>query len=128
MLSLGMKNEVARAVDGTNTAKAMGSGALDVFATPAMVALMEYTAYKSVEPFLEENQGTVGAMIEARHLSATPVGMAVVCKSELIEIERTRLRFEIEVSDSAGVVGTAVHDRFIIDNDRFMEKCLQKLK
>ncbi|MEG1017548.1 MAG: thioesterase, partial [Oscillospiraceae bacterium] len=59
MLSLGMKNEVARAVDGTNTAKAMGSGALDVFATPAMVALMEYTAYKSVEPFLEENQGTV---------------------------------------------------------------------
>ncbi|MEG0912930.1 MAG: thioesterase family protein [Oscillospiraceae bacterium] len=128
MLSLGMKNEVARAVDGTNTAKAMGSGALDVFATPAMVALMEYTAYKSVEPFLEENQGTVGAMIEARHLSATPVGMAVVCKSELIEIDRKRLRFEIEVSDSAGVVGTAVHDRFIIDNDRFMEKCLQKLK
>ncbi|MEG1984687.1 MAG: thioesterase family protein [Oscillospiraceae bacterium] len=128
MLSLGMKNEVARVVDGTNTAKAMGSGALDVFATPAMVALMEYTAYKSVEPFLEENQGTVGAMIEARHLSATPVGMAVVCKSELIEIDRKRLRFEIEVSDSAGVVGTAVHDRFIIDNDRFMEKCLQKLK
>ncbi len=126
-LSVGMKHEEVRRVTPEQTAAAMGSGGLEVYATPAMIALMEYTAYSAAAPCLEAGRGTVGTYIEAKHLAATPVGAEVRCTCELIEIDRRRLRFRIEVRDAAGVVGTAVHDRFIVDNAPFMEKCAGRL-
>lgn len=109
------------------TAKVMGSGKLDVYATPCMIALMENTASNSVESCLNEGQGTVGTAIHVSHVSATPVGMQVNCETKLIEVDRKRLVFEVKAYDEAGLIGEGQHERFIIDNERFMNKTMSKM-
>ena len=108
------------------TAQAKGSGTLPVFATPAMIALMENTAYKSVADELEEGAGTVGTLMNVKHVAATPVGMEVTCETKLIEVDRKRLVFEVKAYDAAGVIGEGTHERFIIDNERFLAKAEAK--
>ncbi len=108
------------------TAQAMGSGTLLVFATPAMIALMENTAYKSVADELEEGAGTVGTLMNVKHVAATPVGMEVTCETKLVEVDRKRLVFEVKAYDAAGVIGEGTHERFIIDNERFLAKAEAK--
>lgn len=114
-------------VNETNTAEALGSGSLAVFATPAMIALMEKTARLSVAPFLEDWQSTVGTLVNVKHLSASPVGMKITCRTELKEIDRRRLVFHVECSDEAGIIGEGEHERFIIDEAKFMAKTEAKL-
>jgi len=109
------------------TAKAMGSGELNVFATPAMIALMENTAYTSIADQLEPGQGTVGTLMNVKHVAATPVGMKVVCETKLIEIDRRRLVFEVKASDEAGLIGEGTHERFIVDNTKFQARTDAKL-
>ena len=109
------------------TAKHLGSGELAVFATPCMIALMENTAYRSVQPCLEPGQGTVGTLLNVKHLAATPVGMEVRCETKLIEIDRKRLVFEVKAFDACGLIGEGLHERFIVDNQRFMQKAGGKL-
>ena len=109
------------------TAKYLGSGELAVFATPCMIALMENTAYRSVQPCLEPGQGTVGTLLNVKHLAATPVGMEVRCETKLIEVDRKRLVFEVKAFDACGLIGEGVHERFIVDNQRFMQKAGSKL-
>lgn len=109
------------------TAKYLGSGELAVFATPCMIALMENTAYKSVQPFLDPGQGTVGTLLNVKHLAATPVGMEVRCETKLIEIDRKRLVFEVKAFDACGLIGEGTHERFVIDNQKFMQKANGKL-
>lgn len=109
-----------------NTAAAMGSGGIFVFATPAMIALMENTASKSVADVLEEGQGTVGISVDVKHTAATPIGMEVTCETKLVEVDRKRLVFEVKAYDAAGVIGEGVHERFIIDNEKFMAKAEAK--
>lgn len=104
------------------TAEAMGSGNLPVFATPAMIALMENTASNSVECELEEGQGTVGTLIDVKHVAATPIGMEVTCETKLVEVDRKRLVFEVKAYDTAGVIGEGMHERFVIDNEKFMAR------
>ena len=106
---------------------ALGSGSLAVFATPAMIALMEKTARLSVAPFLEDGQSTVGTLVNVKHLSASPVGMKITCRTELKEIDRRRLVFHVECSDEAGIIGEGEHERFIIDEAKFMAKTEAKL-
>lgn len=108
------------------TAQAMSSGTLPVYATPCMVALMEDTAKDSVAEWLEEGQGTVGTLINVKHVSATPVGMEVTCETKLIEVDRKRLVFEVKAYDATGVIGEGMHERFIIENERFMQKAQAK--
>lgn len=108
------------------TAAKLGSGLLPVYATPSMIALMENTAAGSVEEFLGEGMGTVGTLINVKHLSATPVGGKVTCESKLIEVDRKRLVFEVKASDEAGLIGEGTHERFIIDNKKFMDRALAK--
>ena len=115
------------AVAEQQTAKHLGSGELAVFATPCMIALMENTAYKSVQPYLEPGQGTVGTLLNVKHLAATPVGMEVRCETKLIEVDRKRLVFEVKAFDACGLIGEGVHERFIVDNQRFMQKAGSKL-
>ena len=114
-------------VNEMNTAEALGSGSLAVFATPAMIALMEKTARLSVAPFLEDGQSTVGTLVNVKHLSASPVGMKITCRTELKEIDRRRLVFHVECSDEAGSIGEGEHERFIIDEAKFMAKTEAKL-
>lgn len=127
-MKVGIKNRIKKTVSNALTAKAMGSGRLDVFATPAMVAMMEEAAHTSVEAELEEGQGTVGTSMTVSHLAATPVGMEVTCESELIEVDGRKLVFEIKAMDEAGLIGEAKHERFIIDSEKFLAKTKAKQK
>ena len=127
-IEIGIKNTKELMVTDELTAAKMGSGLAPVYATPCMIALIEGTAAESVETFLEEGQGTVGTKVEVEHLAATPVGMKVRCETELIEVDRKRLLFKAEVYDETGLVGKGQHERYIIDNARFMEKVQAKLK
>ena len=122
MLQPGIKAEKSLTVTDANTAKTMGSGTLDVFATPAMVALIEQTAYTSIESELEPGWGSVGTSLNIQHLSATPVGMTVTATTELVEVDRRRLVFHTEVYDEKGLVGKGTHERFLVENEKFQAK------
>lgn len=122
MLQTGIKGEKSVVVEAANSAKVMKSGTLDVFATPAMVALMEQAAYTSVQDELEEGQGTVGTRMDVSHISATPLGQTVTAKSELTAIDRRKLTFSVEAYDESGKIGEGTHERFIVDNKSFQEK------
>ncbi len=122
MLEIGIKGSGEAMVTEALTAKAMGSGELPVYPTPAMAALIEETAWKSVAPALEPGQGTVGTKLDISHLAATPLGRKVRCETELIEIDRRRLVFSAAVFDEAGKIGEGAHERFIVDNGKFLAK------
>ncbi len=123
----GIKGHGEIIVTEENTAQTLGSGSLAVLATPAMVALMEKTARMSVTPYLEEGQSTVGTLVNVKHLAASPVGMRIICRTELMDIDRRRLVFHVECSDEAGLIGEGEHERFIIDEAKFMAKAEAKL-
>lgn len=126
-MEIGITGVQVITVKDEQTAKHLGSGDLAVFGTPYMIALMENTARQSVQPYIEETQGTVGTLVSVKHLAATPVGMEVRCESRLIEIDRKRLVFEVKAYDACGLIGEGLHERFIIDNQKFMQKTYSKL-
>lgn len=118
----GVKGEQTLFVNETNTAKAYGSGLIEVFATPAMVGLMENTAHTSVQEFLPQGMVTVGIEINVKHIKATPLGMKVICNSVLEKVEGKRLFFNVEAFDEIGKIGEANHTRYIVDAVKFVEK------
>lgn len=122
MLKIGTKGTKSVTVTSRNTAKTMGSGTLEVFATPALIALMEETCWTSVAGQLEPGSGTVGTLLEVKHTAPTPVGMEVTCESTLVEADGRRLVFEVAARDAKGVVGEGRHERFVIQNEKFQAK------
>ncbi len=122
MLEIGLKGIQEVKVSEANTALTMGSGTLQVFATPAMIALMEQTAWESVAAHLAEGEGTVGTHLNVAHLSATPLDMTVRCESELMEIDGRKLVFRVAAYDEAGLIGEGTHERFIVKNEKFQAK------
>ena len=110
----GITGEKSTAVTMANTAIAMGSGTLRVFATPAMIALIEGCCMESVEDLLGEGITTVGTSVNIEHLSASPIGAGVVCKSTLTAFDGRRLDFSVEVSDNTGLIGKGTHTRFTV--------------
>ncbi len=126
MLQIGLKHSEIEKVSSQNTAAALGSGTLEVYATPAMARLMEYTAMKSLEGSLEDGQTTVGIALVLKHVSATPIGCTVTCESELKDIDGRKLIFQINVKDSFGLIGSAEHERFIVDSQKFYQKAQTK--
>lgn len=117
-----MKGTAETVVTLENTAAAFCSGTLEVFATPAMIALMEEACWKLVQPELEEGSGTVGSKVDICHLAPSPVGNVVRCEAELAEIDGRRLVFNVVCFDGGREVGKGTHERFIINNERFMAK------
>ena len=126
MLKAGIIKEITEKVTDKNTAKTMKSGELNVYATPAMIALMEQAAYTIVAGELEEGQGSVGTLMNVKHISATSVGMEVTAKSELVEVDGRRLVFHVEAFDGSGKIGEGEHERFIVDNVKFQQKADSK--
>ena len=110
MIEVGIIGEAKDIVSENNIAKTLRSGELMVYATPAMIALMEEAAYKSIQGELEEGKGSVGTL------------MNVTAKSELIEVDRRRLVFKVEAFDERDKIGEGIHERFIIDNESFQNK------
>lgn len=121
-LSTGIQGKTELVVEQSQTAAEYGSGLVEVFATPAMIAMMEKTCLESVTPHLSDAYSTVGTKVNISHTKATPKGMKVICESELIEIDRKRLVFKVSARDEEGQIGEGTHERFIIDKEKFMQK------
>jgi fluoroacetyl-CoA thioesterase len=128
MVEIGIKGRQDEIVTEELTASHIGSGAVRVFATPMMISLMEKTCQRSVVPYLEEGQETVGTRVDIAHVSSTPIGMKVWCESELVDIDRRRLVFKVAAYDEKGLIGEGRHERFIIDIAKFKEKTGSKLQ
>lgn len=121
-IKIGLKAEFEIIVSPKDTASQYGSGNLDVFATPAMIALMEKTSMMCIQNYLEAGQNSVGVEINVKHVKATPVGEAVLCIAELTEVDRSKLTFSVEAYDNEGLIGQGIHKRFLIDEKQFMAK------
>ncbi len=126
MLETGIKGYQEIVVSEKDTAKVHKSGTLDVLATPAMIALMEETAWKSVAEHLESGMGTVGVKLDIKHLAPTPVGMKVWCETLLEEVEGRKLVFSIKAFDETGEIGKGNHERFIVEEEKFQSKAEKK--
>lgn len=125
-LKVGIKGSSEVCVVRENTAAAVGSGALEVFSTPAMIALMEKAALEAVSPCLEPGQTTVGIRLEVSHLAATPLGKTVTAVAELASIEKRILKFKVSAVSEGELIGEGLHTRCIVDAERFMAKVLAK--
>lgn len=105
-----------------NCASQVGSGGMDVFATPSMVALMENAAMNAVADVLPEGSTTVGSEITTTHIKPSPIGAEIAAKATLVAVEGRKLLFDVEASDAQGVIGKGTHTRFIVDRERFLAK------
>ena len=122
----GLKAEKTLVVSEQHTASAVGSGGLPVFSTPSMIALMELTALSAVQHLLPKGWSTVGAEINVNHLAATITGVKVRGEAELVETDGRRLVFNVEAFDDTGKIGNGIHVRFVVEDDRFMKKALER--
>ena len=121
-MEVGLKYESTVVVSQSNTAATMGSGDMDVFATPAMVALMENAAMLAVAAHLPEGSATVGTQMNTSHIKASPLGATITASAELTEVEGRKLTFVVKAWDEKGVIGEGVHTRFVVDRERFLSK------
>jgi predicted thioesterase len=128
LIKTGVEAQTTDTVSGENTASVWGSGALEVYATPAMVSLMERAALSAVETLLPQGWTTVGTELNIKHISATPLGMTVYARAELLNIDGRALSFKVEAFDEAGKIGEGVHNRFIVEKEKFMAKTEGKNK
>ena len=125
-VTVGSKGRSESVVTEHNTACAMGSGLVPVFATPYMVALMENAAVNAVQGALEQGQGTVGTRLDVTHDAATPIGMKVWAEAEVTAVDRKKITLSVKAYDETGPIGGGVHERFVIDTDRFLSRAEAK--
>ena len=118
----GLRHSEQLVVEHKDTAAVYGSGALEVFATPAMIALMEKTCLMAVCDKIGEGNTTVGIAVNIKHLKASPVGATIRCESVLTEVDRRRLVFEVKCYEGETLIGEGVHERFVVDGEKFMGK------
>ncbi len=126
MLEQGLSGTAETKVRKENTARQVGSGSVEVFATPMLVALLESAAINALTGKLLPGQTTVGTHIDVRHLAATPVGVTVRAEAVLTEVKGQRLTFRVEAFDSREKVGEGTHQRYILDQEAFMAKARAK--
>ena len=118
----GLVGECETKVEVENTARHLGSGNVSVLATPEMIRLMEGAAVRAVDHLLPEGYRTVGIHADVRHLAATPVGMTVRARAELLEVDGRKLTLRVEAFDEVEKVGEGIHQRVIIDLAKFKER------
>ncbi|MDQ7024956.1 MAG: thioesterase family protein [Anaerolineae bacterium] len=125
-IRVGLIGEAITTVTSDLTAITMGSGSVSVYATPAMIALMEAAAISALDPHLPESDTSVGIEIHVQHLSATPVGEQITAMAEITHIDGKRVKFELRAWDEREIIGQGTHTRFIIDADEFTERLTGK--
>ena len=125
-IRVGLVAEATVVVDKGLLATTVGSGDVPVYATPAMVALMETAAVDALAPSLAEGQSSVGISLDIRHLAATPPGRQVRARAEVIEVEGNKVVFQVQAWDHAELIGKGTHTRFVIDMARFMQRVQAK--
>ena len=122
MLEKGLSARSAATVAAGNTAAAMGSGDLAVFATPAMVALMENAAMTAVAGELPEGATTVGSEMNVTHIKPSGLGAEITATAVLTGVEGRKLTFNVGARDAEGMIGEGVHVRYVVDREKFMAK------
>lgn len=127
-LKPGLVGEAVLVVQAHHTASHLGSGGVEVLATPVMIALMEEAARTSVDPKLEPGQMSVGINLNVSHLAATPIGMRVTARTELVAVDGRRLTFQVETFDEREKIGEGSHSRAVINLDRFMARMQEKAR
>lgn len=125
-VKVGLVGEREDLVSDQNTAMAYGSGGVAVYATPAMIGLMENASLTAVDPILPEGMATVGTELSIKHLAATPVGMKVRARAVLEEVDGKRLLFKVEAFDEKEKIGEGTHERYIINLAKFLAKNAEK--
>lgn len=125
-LKTGMTYEKEETVTEDKLAINFGSGGVAVYATPAMIGIMENASLSCVDPYLPEGWATVGMSLNVKHIAATPLGLTVCAKAELIEIEGRRLTFKVEAYDSREKIGEGIHERYIVNLPKFLAKTEEK--
>lgn len=130
MIVIGTKCRLEQTVTPELTAAAIGSGSLPVFGTPFMAAMMENAAMTALQGFLEEGQGSVGTRLNIRHDAPTPIGMRVWAEAEITALSENgkMVDFSVRAWDERGSVGSGIHTRAIINEQRFLDKCSGKLE
>lgn len=126
-LKTGLRREATALVDETNTAVAMGSGSLPVYATPALAALLEKAAAELVEAELSGEWTSVGTLLHIEHIAATPPGLLVRAEAELIASEGRKLSFKVTAFDGVEMIGRGTHERFLVKKTAFMQKAARKI-
>ena len=121
-LPAGLNGEKSELVTVSNTAKAYGSGSVDVYATPAMIGLMEGACLSVVDPLLPQGFATVGVQLHVAHLAATALEQTVTAKAELITISGRKLVFNVTAFDQRQKIGEGTHERFIVELEKFLAK------
>ena len=122
MLEIGLTYTSHTTVSAANTAATLGSGDMDVFATPAMVALMENAAMRCVALHLPEGSTTVGSHMDTTHVKPSPLGAAVEATAELTEVDGRKLTFHVSAHEGGKLIGEGTHVRYIVDRERFLAK------
>ena len=127
-VTVGMKGRAEALVSDQNSAISAVSGTLPVFATPWMCALMERASWTAVAPGLEPGESTVGTKLTITHSSATPLGLKVWAESEVTLVDGKRMEFQVTAYDEAGLIGSGTHERFLVNDERFLGKAARKLE
>lgn len=125
-LKVGLVGEANKKVTEQDTAARWGTGLVEAYSTPALIGLTENASVNAVEKCLEDNQMSLGVEVNMKHLAATPVGMIVKARAELVEIDGRRLKFRIEAWDEKEKVCEGWHSRTLVDKSRFIDKLTQK--
>ena len=126
-LKIGTTATAIAVVGNKNTAKAVGSGDLDVFGTPMMIALMEEAACNCLKGFLDATQSSVGTQVNIAHTAASPVGANITATAVMISAEGRKVEFSVSARDEVNEIGNGTHTRVIIDKEKFMSRLTQKM-
>jgi predicted thioesterase len=124
----GLAGESAQVVTDELTASSLGSGLVPALATPAMITLMENASVNAIREYLQAGQTSVGIEVHVKHLAATPVGMRVRARAEVLSADKRRVTFQVEAWDDKERIGEGTHVRAIVDEARFKERIAQKLE
>lgn len=128
VIPVGLIGEMEMTVTEDDTAERWGSGLVPVLGTPTLVAILENAAVKALNGHLPPGQTSVGGRMDIRHLAPTPVGMDIRARAELVKVRDRRLVFRVEAWDEAEKIGEGTHERFAVDEERFIAAAEAKVE